>query len=181
MLGLLFEGEEGGELALDEGEVELAALALEDAFDVEPVLFAGGEGFVNDEVFGGAEAQVAAFGGVPKGAARDARLLEGEAAEGDVDAEAAGVAQEEDAGAQRKFARIGTAPGEGGEEGIDELFVVKPGEEGEVGVVGEAGLAPALDGETADEAELPRALLAEALDVERRVVEGYEHREVRWK
>ena len=73
----------------------------------------------------------------------------GKSAEGDVEGDAVGVLEEEDAVAEGVLAGIGTARGEGGEQGVGVFLVVdEVGEEGKIGVLGVAGLSPALDGQS---------------------------------
>ncbi len=107
VLRLFFEFEEGDEFAFDESEVELFALALEDAPDVLPIAVAAGKSFVHDEVFGRAGSQFKAGLVAPKRAAGDGGFLERERAQGDVDGNAIGVLKKEDAVALGELSSIG--------------------------------------------------------------------------
>src|SRR6266536_320768 len=81
--------------------------------------------------------------------------------------------------------REGTSVGEPAREMREELVHIgflasETGHEREVHVDGQAGLPPALNGETSDEAKAPLALPAELLDPQGRAEDGVHVRE-RWR
>ena len=159
---------ERGELGGDVAPVEAAVAGADDGHaNIAPVLLAGGEGFHDDEVFGGADAEGEAFGVGDVAGTCDDALLERESPEGDVEAGAVFGAEEEDAVLEGEGPGIGTAGLVALEESVYiQLLAAESGEEGHVGVIGEPWLGEGLDGEAANEAELPLVLLTEMLEGE---------------
>ncbi len=97
--------------------------------DIAPVLITGGEGFHDDEVFGGADAEADPIGVGDVAGAGDGEGLEGESREGDVEAGAVVGLKEEDAVEEGELACIRAAWTVAGEEGVNiGFFAAETGE-----------------------------------------------------
>jgi len=74
---------------------------------------------------------------------------------------------------QRERARIGNARGKGGQELVCEFRLPpEPTDDGEVDVLGETGLAPALEGQATDETKTKPSGAAELLNLQRSGEDG---------
>ena len=101
---------EWGKLGGDVRPVEVLRAGADDGHtNIAPVLIARGEGFHDDEVFRGADAEADAIGIGDVGGAGDGECFKGESTEGDVEAGAVVGLEEKDAVQEGEGAGIRTA------------------------------------------------------------------------
>ena len=156
--------------------VEPGSLPDENAFDVNPVLIAIGEGLVHDEIFRRASEQCVVGIKPPWGRSIDGVLLERKSPKSDIESHAIGGGEQEDAIPERKSTRVIHTRLEFPEEGIDKAFFIpKSGDHGQIGIVRVSILPPSLERHSANDAETIALLLAEALHLERRLEHAVFH------
>ena len=147
---------------------EGAGLPDDDALDVDPVASARGERLENDKILGRAREQRHVTGEPERRRPTDQRLLEGQAAERDVDTDAGPGAQQQHAVGAREAGRVVDPACVSVQQRRDERFLAsEPGEQRHVDVDGLSRLSPTLHRQPADEAEAPVPGFTEVLQVRR--------------
>ena len=160
-------------------------LACQDALHIAPVQVAPREDLVDDEVFGRAGDQRCVRRPYPGRCTLDASFLERQRAERHVHVHAAVGADEQHSVTEGKLAGVASPWGEGADQCIREaLLVPEAGQHRQIDILGEPRLAPALNRDAADEAELPVPVHAKALDFASRgqhARQANQGRRARWK
>jgi len=172
--GLFLEFDQGSQLLGNEIQIQFAALSLQNAFDIQPVLVPTGEAFVDDQILSRAcqePNRVSAESEIVAGSPLNRPLLERHRAERDIERRTLRCLEENDPCLQCEFPGIRPTPAKFPKESINKgFFPSETCQERQVRILGQARFTPPLDRDSSNEAELPVPAFAEGLDLQRRLV-----------